>query len=88
MKMLEGAQILQHDGMLDVEALERYITEELGGVVGEQYRDVQTNITFTEGEIYAEADGLSTVWIVGIAAGAVVVLFLTFLLIKKNKRAK
>ena len=88
MKMLEGAQILQHDGMLDVEALERYITEKLGGVVGKQYRDVQTNITFTEGEIYAEVDGLSTVWIVGIAAGAVVVLFLTFLLIKKNKRAK
>ena len=88
MKMLQGAKILQQDGMLDVEAIERYITEELGGVIGEQYQDVVPNITFTEGEIYADANNLSTVWIVGIAAGAVLVLVLAVVLIKKNKHAK
>ena len=48
MTMLEDAVILQNDGMLDVEALERYIVEELGGVVGEEYKAVSTSITFTD----------------------------------------
>ena len=48
MKMLENAVVLQNDGMLDVEALERYITEELKGVIGSDYKDVQPNITFTD----------------------------------------
>ena len=50
MKMLEDAVILQNEGLLDVEALEYYIVENLGGTVGEQYRDMVPNITFTEGE--------------------------------------
>ena len=49
--MFENAKILQNDGMLDVELLEKYITENLGGVIGEAYAEVKTNITFTEGEI-------------------------------------
>ena len=36
---------------LDLEALERYILEELGGVVDQRYADVHSNITFTEGEL-------------------------------------
>ena len=48
MKMLKDAVILQNDGLLDVEALERYVVENLGGVVGEQYRDASPNITFTD----------------------------------------
>ncbi len=51
MAMLKGAKILQNDGMLDVELLEKYIVENLGGVIGQEYREVQTNITFTDGEI-------------------------------------
>ena len=51
MSMFENAKILQNDGMLDVELLEKYITENLGGVIGEAYAEVKTNITFTEGEI-------------------------------------
>jgi hypothetical protein len=51
MSMFENAKILQNDGMLDVELLEKYITENLGGVIGESYAEVKTNITFTEGEI-------------------------------------
>ena len=48
MKMLKDAVILQNDGLLDVEALERYIVENLGGVVGEQYKNTSPNITFTD----------------------------------------
>ena len=50
MKMLENVVILQNEGLLDVEALERYIVEELNGVVGAAYKDVQTNITFTDAD--------------------------------------
>jgi 2',3'-cyclic-nucleotide 2'-phosphodiesterase (5'-nucleotidase family) len=51
MTMLEDTVILQNDGMLDVEALERYVTEELDGVVGQAYAEATVNITFTEGEV-------------------------------------
>lgn len=51
LKMLENSTIIKDDGMLDVEALERYIVDELGGVVGEEYQTVTTNITFTDGVI-------------------------------------
>ena len=51
MSMFESAKIIQNDGMLDLELLEKYITENLGGVIGESYAEVKTNITFTEGEI-------------------------------------
>jgi 2',3'-cyclic-nucleotide 2'-phosphodiesterase (5'-nucleotidase family) len=50
MKMLENAVVLQNDGPLDVEALERYILEELDGVVDQKYADIVENITYTEGE--------------------------------------
>ena len=51
MNMLENAKIIQNDGMLDVEAVERYIVEALGGTIGEEYSQMKENITFTEGEI-------------------------------------
>ena len=51
MSMFANAKILQNDGMLDVELLEKYITENLGGVIGEAYAEVKTNIIFTKGEI-------------------------------------
>lgn len=47
MEMLENAVILQNDGLLDVEVLERYVVENLGGVVGEEYKETVPNITFT-----------------------------------------
>lgn len=47
MKMLENAVIVQNDGMLDVEALERLLVEDLGGIVGQEYAEVSVNITFT-----------------------------------------
>ena len=56
MKMLEDAVVLQNDGLLDVEVLERYIVEELDGVVGQEYAEAEVNITFTEGELSSSAD--------------------------------
>ena len=53
MKMLENAKILQNDGILDVEAMDRYINEALGGTVGQEYADVQVSMTFTEGEQFS-----------------------------------
>lgn len=49
MQMFEGAEIVQNDGMLDVELLEKYIVENLNGVIGQQYANMSPNITFTEG---------------------------------------
>ena len=57
LKMLEGAKILQNDGILDVEAMERYISEALGGVVGEEYAEVTPNITFTDGVVTGPDEG-------------------------------
>ena len=54
MKMLESAKIIQNDGMLDVEALDRYVNEVLGSTIGQEYAQAKANITFTEGEIYAD----------------------------------
>ena len=42
------AEILKNDGILDVEALEHYIVEELNGIIGQEYVNVKANITFTE----------------------------------------
>ena len=51
MKMLESVKVIQSDGMLDVEVLEKYITEKLGGVISEEYAETKVNIYFTDGEI-------------------------------------
>lgn len=50
MTMLKGAKILQNDGMLDVELLEKYIVENLGGVIGQEYAQMNVNILFADGE--------------------------------------
>lgn len=48
MTMFKNVEILRNDGMLDVEALEYYIVEELNGIIGQKYANVIANITFTE----------------------------------------
>lgn len=54
MKMLENAKILQNDGMLDIEAMERYMVEELEGRIGEEYAQAKIHVTFTEGRVESE----------------------------------
>ena len=56
LKMLENSKILQNDGLLDVEALESYITNELGGTVGQDYAETKVNIAFTDGEIIDDTE--------------------------------
>ncbi len=56
MTMLKDAKILRNDGMLDVELLEQYIVENLGGVIGQEYAQVNTNITFADGEMIDEPE--------------------------------
>ena len=54
MSMFKDAKVVESEGMLDVEVLERYITDNLNGVIGEEYKDVVNSITFTDG--YENAD--------------------------------
>lgn len=46
--MFKDATILDAEGTLDVEILENYIVEHLGGVIGEEYAEVKPNIYFTD----------------------------------------
>lgn len=55
MSMLEGVTIVENEGTLDVEILETYITENLKGVVGEEYGTLDSRITFTEGKVKDES---------------------------------
>ena len=50
MSMFKDAKIIDAEGVLDVEVLESYIVNQLGGVIGEEYAEVKANITFTDGE--------------------------------------
>ena len=59
LKMLENTKVIQKDGMLDVEALELYISDKLGGTVGQDYAEANANITFTDGEIVEDTEDIS-----------------------------
>lgn len=88
MRMLQNAEVLRNDGMLDVEALEQYIVEELDGVIGEEYTDVSVNITFTEGELSSSNNWGSVLWIGGIVAGLILLLVVIWLIKRsRNKKA-
>ena len=56
MTMFKDAKILDAEGTLDVELLENYIVEHLGGVIGEEYAEVKPNISFTDGLIEETPD--------------------------------
>ena len=48
MTMFRDVKILSNEGMLDVEALEQYIVQNLNGKIGQEYADVKANIHFAE----------------------------------------
>ena len=56
MTMFKDAKILDAEGTLDVELLENYIVEHLGGVISEEYAEVKPNISFTDGVITETPD--------------------------------
>ena len=84
MKMLENAVILQNEGLLDVQALEQYIVDDLKGVIGSDYAEVKPNITFTDGEIITKKPASPMPVI--LCAAAILVLLLFVLLSKRNKK--
>ena len=59
--------------------------ENLGGVVGVEYRDMVPNITFTEGEQDVPNQTVSTLWIIGSAVVLLFALLLITILIRKRK---
>lgn len=87
MTMFEEAKILKNDGMLDVKLFEQYVVESLNGVIGQQYKDTTPNITFTEGELSSSNDMDSTLWIIGVAAG-LIILLLVILILKRIKTTR
>lgn len=86
MTMFKDAKIIQNDGMLDLELLERYIVENLNGVIDEQYQEVVSNITFIDGEIYTH-DSIITKWL-SITCFVVVFILLVimYILLKRKKK--
>ena len=48
MAMFKDAKLTQAEGTLDIELLENYIADHLGGTIGEEYAEPQGRITFTE----------------------------------------
>ena len=97
MTMFEGARIVQDTGILDIEVLEKYLTDNLGGVIGEEYAQANRHITFTEGKTedtqesdpingYYSPDDDFTVFI-AIAAVVLVAVTVTAVLIIRKKRS-
>jgi LPXTG-motif cell wall-anchored protein len=92
MKMLENTVVLKNDGILDVEALERHIVEDLGGNIGSKYAEAEVNITFTEGEVTSNEPSPDTgdtshaaMWI---AIAVVAVAVIVFLKRRGGKKAE
>lgn len=50
MSMLRDAEIVTNDGMLDVELLEKYIVEALGGHITKQYASIENRMNVTNGK--------------------------------------
>ena len=46
MTMFRDVEVLRNDGMLDVEALERYVVDDLDGRIGQEYANTNININF------------------------------------------
>ena len=71
MSMFKDANVVESEGMLDVEVLERYITDNLNGVISEEYKDVVNKITFTDGyenadnenEAITRAEAIAALWV-------------------------
>lgn len=86
MTMLENVKVIKNDGMLDVEALERYIVEELSGVIDERYASVSPSISFTEGEmISTEKEPPVVLMAVASSVSTLLLLSVTLLVLKKRK---
>ena len=66
MSMFEKADSITDTGMLDIEVLEKYIAETLGGNIGKEYREVKPHINIIDEYIPLrktfEAKGYEVIW--------------------------
>lgn len=85
MALFEGAKVISDTGILDVEILEKYVVENLGGVVSEEYSKPAQRIRFTEGEIYTTNNNV-VVWIVVSACVLLAIVAVTVLIIRKKQK--
>ena len=88
MTMFEGARVISDTGILDVEILESYIVDRLGGTVGTQYAETDRRVSFTEGVI-EDSNNDVRVDYATVATAAVVVLLvvvLAVLLVRERNR--
>lgn len=87
MTMFKDAKVVSDTGILDVEILEKYITEHLNGVIDDRYAEANYHILFTEGlliEYPYVTDGDHAVWIAAIAGGLMVITIVTVIIIRKK----
>ena len=92
MTMFEGAEIVSNTGILDIEVLEKYITEDLGGVIDAKYARATPHVSFTEGVLeydpyngYNDNDHVIWIALIGLAL-AVTTLIVGLRISKKRMR--
>ena len=86
MSMFEGAKVISDTGVLDVELLEAYIKDDLGGVIGEDYMRSDRRVTFTEGVVFgAVDDGDHAIWIAAIGIVLAITTIVTVSIIRKRR---
>ena len=88
MTMFEGAKVVSDTGILDVEILENYITNNLGGVIDEKYARVNLHVIFTEGfqsQPSYLTDGDHAVVIGAIGLVLAIITIVTVLIIRKRR---
>ena len=88
MTMFEDAEIVSDTGILDIEIFEKYITENLDGVIDNRYQRAIRHITFTEGVVTGdpyEGDADHAIWIaiIGIAL-TIATLIISYVIFKKR----
>ena len=91
MTMFEGAKVVSDTGILDIEILEKYITEELGGVIGVEYNIISRRIAFGEGYLTENpyvSDGDHAIWIAAIGIVLAAATMITVFTIRKKRYGK
>ena len=91
MTMFEGAKVICDTGILDIEILEEYIVNDLGGVIDNRYAEADCRITFTEGDatLHPDAvrgdDSVRVTWILVILAALAVTVLVTTSVIRRKR---
>ena len=88
MTMFEGAKVVSDTGILDVEILERYIVNELGGVIDGKYARVNLHVVFTEGiqsDFSYLTDGNHAIVIGVVGLVLTIITIVTVLTIRKKR---